>query len=228
MKLLLIEDDARLADSLVQILDEAGYEVDAVTDGLSGLEYSRTGLYDVIVLDVMLPGMDGIEVARTLRSESVSTPILMLTAKSSTADKVSGLDAGADDYLTKPFPPSELLARLRALCRRRGEVVFEHLGFGDLRLDLEGHDLSRGSESIHLRLKEYLLMKRLMESGTHVVSKDLLIDTAWGSYGEGSSNSLEAHISFLRKKLRFLGSEVRIESVPKVGYRLAIPDVEQG
>lgn len=224
MKLLLVEDDERLTASLVQILRDAGHEVDAVADGISGLEYARTGIHDIMILDLMLPGMDGLEVARELRRESSSVPILMLTARSATADKVAGLDAGADDYLPKPFSPSELLARLRALGRRRGEVVFERLRFGDLELDLEGHDLTKGDESIHLRLKEFLLMRQLMESGNRVSSKDSLVESAWGHYGEGGSNSLEAHISFLRKKLRFLGSDVRIESVPKVGYRLAKGD----
>ena len=224
MRLLLVEDDRRLAESLEQILEDAGYEVDAVADGISGSEYASTGLYDVIVLDRMLPEKDGLEISRELRKASDSTPILMLTALSSTADKVAGLDAGADDYLAKPFAPSELLARLRALCRRRGDVVFEKLSFGDLSLDLDSHDLSKEGEEIHLRLKEFMVMRRLMESAPRTVSKDILVDYAWGTYGEGTSNSLEAHLSFLRKKLRFLQSDVRIEAVPKQGYRLVQRD----
>ena len=220
MKLLLIEDDQRLTESLMQILRDAGHETECVADGISGYELGKTGLYDLIILDGMLPGMDGLDVASKLRTDSVTTPILMLTARSATSDKVAGLDAGADDYLAKPFPPSELLARLRALGRRKGEVVFDKLHFGDVCLDINGHDLEKGEESIHLSLKEFILMRLLMESKARVVSKDSLIDKAWGSYGEGASNSLEAHISFLRKKLRFLGSDVSIEAVPKQGYRL--------
>ncbi len=220
MRVLLVEDDANLTKSLVHILEANGYDVDSVADGMAGLAYAEQGPYDVIILDGMLPKMDGLDVARTLRRQGVSTPIIMLTARSTTTDKVTGLDAGADDYLTKPFSPSELLARLRALLRRQGEVIFETLRVGDLTLDLDAHELSCKSESIHLRTKEFLMAWVLLSNAGHVVAKDSLIDKVWGVDSETSSNSVEAHISFLRKKLKFLRSDCSIVTIPKVGYRL--------
>lgn len=220
MRVLLVEDDANLTRSLAHILEANSYDVDSVTDGTTGLAYAEQGPYDVIILDGMLPKMDGLDIARNLRRQGVSTPIIMLTARSTTADKITGLDAGADDYLTKPFSPSELLARLRALLRRRGDVVFETLRAGDLTLDLDAHELSCNDESIHLRTKEFLMARVLLSNAGHVVAKDTLIDRVWGIDSETSSNSVEAHISFLRKKLRFLHSNCSIVTVTKVGYRL--------
>lgn len=220
MKLLLVEDDVALSDSMVQILKSAGHDVETAFDGDTGMALASSQTYDVVILDVMLPGIDGRTIASELRRSGSDVPILMLTALAATADKVAGLDAGADDYLAKPFAPSEFLARLRALVRRRGEVVFERMRFGDLSLDLEGHDLSCDGECIHLRMKEFLLMRRLMESAPRVASKDSLVECAWGEWADGTGNSLEAHISFLRKKLRFLESCVSIEAVPKLGYKL--------
>lgn len=220
MRVLLVEDDERLSASLVQILKDGGHEVDAVLNGSDGLAFASSGLYDVVVLDWMLPKMDGTEVARELRRQGVATPIIMLTARSATSDKVEGLDAGADDYMTKPFAPVELLARLRALSRRQGEVQFEVLTAGDLSLGLESHDLSCGAESIHLRMKEFLILKMLMTNVGRVVPRDTIVDRVWGMDSDTTSNSVEAHISFIRKKLKFLGSTAVIEAVPKVGYRL--------
>lgn len=222
MKILLVEDDERLADALVEILKDASYEVDWVKDGQTGLDYGESDYYDAIVLDWMLPKLDGIEVSKKLRRKGVSTPIIMLTAKTATADKVAGLDAGADDYLTKPFAPAELLARLRALGRRQGEVQFETLQVGNLTLNLDSCDLSCESESIHLRMKEFIIMKMLMSNPGRVVTRDSMFDEGWGLDSSSSSNIVEAHISFIRKKLRYLGSNVTIESVPKVGYRLNV------
>ena len=223
-RILIVEDDRRLASALAEILRENGYVTDAVHDGQTGLEYGLAGLYDVIILDVMLPHLDGFQVVAELRRKKVSTPVLILTAKDAIPEKVQGFDSGADDYMTKPFSPTELLAHLRALTRRKGEVLFETLDFSDISLNLESNDLSCGGESIHLRMKEFLILHALMEHPGRIVSKDALLERAWGIDSLADANNVEAHISFLRKKLRFLNSNVRIETVPKLGYRLVTSD----
>ncbi|MDD6651626.1 MAG: response regulator transcription factor [Eggerthellales bacterium] len=220
MQVLLVEDDRRLAAALKQILEENQYQVDAVEDGQAGLDYALTGIYDVIVLDIMLPKMDGFQVISNLRRNNISTPTLLLTARDSVSDKIHGLDSGADDYMTKPFSPAELMAHLRALTRRRGEVTFETLTYEDLTLDLNSFDLSCGEESIHLSFKEFSIAKILMSNPGLVISKDTLIAKVWGTETSAEDNNVEAYISFLRKKLRFLNSSVTIETIRKAGYRL--------
>ena len=204
-----------------RILEENGYGADVVHDGATGLAWAESGMYDVIILDVMLPKMDGFAVVADLRRENVSTPVLLLTARDAVPDKITGLDSGADDYMTKPFSPAELLAHLRALTRRQGEVLFEKLAAGDLELNLESHDLSRGGKSIHLSYKEYCLAKVLMTNAGQVVSKDLIIAKVWGIESSAEDNNVEAYVSFLRKKMKFLGSTARIETLRKAGYRFA-------
>ena len=220
MQVLIVEDDIRLAQAVGKILEENGYQVDMVHDGQSGLDYAESGIYDVIILDVMLPKIDGFEVARRIRRANVDTPLLMLTARSQIPDKIEGLDSGADDYMTKPFSPAELLAHLRALTRRTGQVVFETLAFADLELNLESHDLSREGKSINLSFKEFSIMSILMANKSQIVSKDMLIAKVWGVESSAVDNNVEAYISFLRKKLKFLGSSAQIETIRKVGYRL--------
>lgn len=220
MHLLIVEDEKRLADVLAQILKEQKYTVDAVYDGVDGLTYALQGQYDVIILDVMLPGRSGYEIARQLRAARRCTPILMLTAKDEIADKVTGLDCGADDYMTKPFAPEELLARVRALARRQGEVSLETLCFGDLTLNLTNHDLSRAGRSVRLSLKEFEVLRLLMANPRMVVTKDTLISRVWGVESNAEDNNVEAYISFLRKKFFYLGSKVAIVSLRKVGYQL--------
>lgn len=220
MQILVVEDDKRLADALVAILDNAGYQAEAVYDGADGLAYAQSGLYGCMVLDVMLPKMNGFDVATQLRRENNSIPILMLTARSALSDTVGGLDAGADDYMTKPFAPVELLARIRSLTRRQGDVVFETLSFGDVKLDLDSCELSTDAKSIRLSRKEFGIMKILMSNPTRVTSKDALITEVWGYDSSADDNNVEAYISFLRKKLRFVGSAVHIVSLRKLGYRL--------
>ena len=220
MQILIVEDDIRLAMAVKQILEENNYQVDMVHDGQSGLDYAETGIYDVVILDVMLPVMDGFEVAKQLRRKDVSTPILMLTARSQIPDKIEGLDSGADDYMTKPFSPAEMLAHLRALTRRTGQVVFETLRVDDLELNLESHDLSREGKSINLSFKEFSIMNILMANKGQIVSKETLISKVWGIESSAVDNNVEAYISFLRKKLKFLGSTAQIETIRKVGYRL--------
>ena len=222
MNILVVEDDIRLSDALAHILEENGYHVDVVYDGQSGVDYGSSQIYDVIILDVMLPKLNGYAVATALRRAQVSTPILLLTARDSTADKIAGLDSGADDYMTKPFSPAELMAHLRALTRRQGDILFERVTAGDLTLDLESYDLSRGSKTIHLSFKEFSICKILMANPGQVISKDTLITKAWGIESNAGDNNVEAYISFLRKKLNHLGSSARIETIRKAGYRLAI------
>jgi len=220
MRILIVEDEIRLAQALEHILCEAGYEADAVNDGQSGLDWALATHYDAIILDVMLPKRDGMSVASELRRAGVSTPILMLTAKSEIADKITGLDSGADDYMTKPFSPSEMLARIRALTRRQGEVVFEKMTFGDLTLLLQSYDLLANDKQIHLSFKEFNLLRILMANPKQVVSKETLIDKVWGYESSAEDNNVEAYVSFVRKKLQFLNSTVSIETVRKAGYRL--------
>ena len=220
MQILIVEDDVRLAQALGKILEENGYQVDMVHDGQSGLDYAESGMYDIVILDVMLPKMDGFEVVKQLRRAGIDTPVLMLTARTQIPDKIEGLDSGADDYMTKPFSPAELLAHLRALTRRTGQVVFEKLAFADLELNLESHDLTCGGKSINLSFKEFSIVNILMANRGQIVSKDMLISKVWGVESTAVDNNVEAYISFLRKKLKFLGSSAQIETVRKVGYRL--------
>ena len=220
MKILVVEDEVRLAEALSQIMQEQKYQVDVANDGNDGLDYALYGDYDVIVLDVMLPGKDGFEVVRALRAAKVQTPVIMLTARDDVRDKIRGLDKGADDYMTKPFVPEELLARIRALSRRQGEVLLEEISMEDLTLSLSTNDLLCGAKSIHLAFKEFEIMKILLSNQKAIVSKEMLISKVWGDDSDAEDNNVEAYISFLRKKLSFLGSSVQISTIRKVGYRL--------
>ena len=220
MKILVVEDELRLAEALSQIMQEQKYQVDVANDGNDGLDYALYGDYDVIVLDVMLPGKDGFEVVRALRAAKVQTPVIMLTARDDVRDKIRGLDKGADDYMTKPFVPEELLARIRALSRRQGEVLLEEISMEDLTLSLSTNDLICGAKSIHLAFKEFEIMKILLSNQKTIVSKEMLISKVWGDDSDAEDNNVEAYISFLRKKLSFLGSRVQISTIRKVGYRL--------
>ncbi len=220
MKVLIVEDEVRLADALGQIMKEQHYQADIVYNGTDGLSCGLSGEYDVIVLDVMLPGENGFQVVKKLREARIQTPVLMLTARDDIQDKVTGLDRGADDYMTKPFIPEELLARIRALSRRQGEVIVEEMKFGDLTLNLSANDLCCGTKSIHLGYKEFEVLKILMSNSGRIVSKETLISRVWGSDSDAEDNNVEAYISFLRKKLNFVGSSVEISTLRKVGYRL--------
>lgn len=220
MRVLIVEDEQRLADALGQILTEQKYSVEMVYDGEDGLEYAKSGLYDVIILDVMLPKKTGFEVVRELRQVKNATPVLMLTARDEIGDKVTGLDCGADDYMTKPFSPEELLARVRALSRRQGDVQIETLSYRDLTLSLSSYTLSSGTKSVHLGFKEFEVLRILMSNSSQIVPKEELILKVWGAQSDAEDNNVEAYISFLRKKFYFLGSKVTIGTVRKVGYRL--------
>ncbi len=222
MRVLLVEDDKYLAEALEHILVKQKFFVDKVDNGEDGFFYAENGEYDAIVLDVMLPKMNGYEVIKKLREAGVATPTIMLTAKSEVNDKITGLDAGADDYLTKPFEPNELLARLRALTRRTGNVVLEEVKFEDLSLNLNTLELSCKSKSIVLSNKEFLIMKAFLSTPTTVYSKDNLIVKVWGYDSDAEDNNVEAYISFLRKKLEHLGTKVNIITLRKIGYKLGV------
>ena len=223
MRVLIVEDEVRLAEALGQIMREQKYAVDTVYNGMDGLDYGLGGQYDVIVLDVMLPGKDGFAVVRALREAQVATPVLLLTAKDEITDKVAGLDCGADDYMTKPFAPEELLARIRALSRRQGEVALEKLLFDDLTLNLSIYALERAGRSVHLGFKEFEVLKILMLNPSKVVPKEELITKVWGMLSEAEDNNVEVYISFLRKKLSYLNSTVSISTIRKAGYFLECP-----
>lgn len=227
MNILVVEDERNLADAIVRIVSDAGFNCEAVYDGNAGLNSAESGLYDAVIMDVMLPGMDGIKIVRELRHQGNSIPVLMLTARTSTSDKVAGLDAGADDYMTKPFEAPELLARLRALTRRQGDVVIDTVTFADLTLDLETHDLSCDGREVHLSGKEFEVLKMLMSSNARVVSKRDLLTRVWGADADASENSVEAYISFLRKKLAHVRSKVQITTLRMLGYRLEAFDVQE-
>ena len=218
-----VEDERRLAEALGQIMAEQRYQADVVFDGADGLDYALTGQYDAIVLDVMLPKVDGFEVARRLRCAHVSTPILMLTARDEIPDKIAGLDHGADDYMTKPFDIGELLARVRALTRRQGEVIGEQLAAGDL--GLATRSLRCGEKSVRLGFKEFDVLRLLLAAPRAVIPKEDIISKVWGLESEAEDNNVEVYISFLRKKLAYLGSRVSIGTVRKVGYHLEVPAV---
>lgn len=220
MNILVVEDERNLADAICRILEDEGYNAEAAYDGKAGLAYAESCMYDAAILDVMLPGMDGFEIVRELRRAGSELPVMMLTAKTSTADKVEGLDCGADDYMTKPFEAPELLARVRALTRRKGEMVIDTLTFGDLTLDLSSHDLACGEQSVHLSKREFDVLQMLMKGTNRIVSKQDLLTRVWGTDADASENSVEAYVSFLRKKIRHLKSKVEITTLRMLGYRL--------
>ncbi|WP_330683821.1 response regulator transcription factor [Romboutsia ilealis] len=200
MRLLLVEDEKQLSEALQQILIRNKYSVDAVYNGDEGLDYSLTGVYDVIILDIMLPKLNGLEILKMIRRRKISTPVILLTAKDSVEDKILGLDSGADDYLPKPFSPDELLARLRALTRRNGEFINENiLEFSDIRLNLSTYDMEVNDNSITLTQKEFEILKYFMQRPKLVVSKDDLITKLWGFDSDVEHNNIEVYISFLRK-----------------------------
>ena len=221
MRALIVEDELRLAESLRDLLELEGWSADLCHDGETGLDNALTGIYDVILLDVMLPRLDGFSVLRRLRAEAVATPVLMLTARSEVTDRVEGLDAGADYYLTKPFAPKELLACLRALTRRQPELrMSDDLTYGDLRLDKTSFHLSCGERSVRLSRKEFDLMELLMRNRDVVLTKETILVKIWGYETDAEENNVEVYISFLRKKLAFLKAPVQIATLRKFGYRL--------
>lgn len=223
MKILVIEDEQLLAQSIKAVLEQKGFEVETVYDGETGAEYARLGIYDLLILDVMMPGLDGFQVAKALRAERCATPILMLTAKSGIEDRITGLNAGADYYLTKPFDTRELLACVNALLRRQGGQVDE-LRFGNTVLDLSSSQLLCGEKNQRLSAREFDVMRLLMQSRERILSKEVLLARVWGYESNAVENHVEVYVGFLRKKLRAIGSDIRITAVRRLGYHLEVEE----
>ena len=223
MKILLIEDERMLADSLQTLLTTKGFQVEVAYDGETGAQYALLGIYDLLILDVMIPGLNGYQVARQVRSRRCSVPILMLTARSDVMDRIEGLNAGADYYLTKPFDTRELLACINALLRRQGEQV-DRLAFGNTELDLSTGILHCGEKSIRLSAKEFDVMRFLLQSGHRNLSKEVLLSRVWGLESNAVDNHVEVYVGFLRKKLRAISSNICIESIRRLGYHLEVSE----
>ena len=226
MRVLIVEDEVRLAATLQDLLEMEGYTADICHAGESGLDNALTSIYDVILLDVMLPKMDGFTVLRNLRSAGNAVPVLMLTARSELSDRVEGLDCGADYYLTKPFEPKELLACIRALTRRQPELrSSDTVEFGDLKLDKSAFTLSCGNRQLRLSRKEFDMMDLLMRNRDMVLTKETLLLKIWGYESDAEDNNVEVYVSFLRKKLDHLRSKVKIKTIRMVGYCLDVSEV---
>lgn len=223
MKLLVVEDEKLLAESLKTLLEEKGYQVDTVYDGITGEEYANLNIYDLLILDVLLPGQNGYQIARKLRSHRCGTPILMLTARSELEDRVEGLDAGADYYLTKPFDSRELFACIHALLRRQGPQVNE-LSFGNTSLDLFSGTLLCGQKSLRLSAREFDVLRLLMQNPKRNLSKERILAHVWGYDSNAVENHVEVYVGFLRKKLAGIGSNIRIVAVRRLGYHLEVTD----
>jgi DNA-binding response OmpR family regulator len=221
MKVLMVEDERYLAEAVARILEKNNYDVDLSFDGEDGLDNALTGVYDIILLDIMLPKLDGVSLLKHLRREGIATPVILLTAKGETEDKILGLDSGADDYLPKPFKTEELLARMRAVSRRRGELLPEGiLTFGDIELNPIKLVLTKGKKSYNLTLKESRLLEYLIANKGASLSVDAIIEKVWGYDSDAEDNHVQVYISFLRKKLARLGSNVKIKNIRGVGYVL--------
>lgn len=220
MRLLIAEDELDLAEALTVFFEKNKFAVDAVHDGLSAYEYGSSGEYDAIVLDIMMPKMDGVEVLRRLRKEGIKTPVMMLTAKAQTYDRIEGFDAGADDYLPKPFEPDELISRVRAMLRRSGEYTPSVLTFGDVSLDSGSGLLECNGKSVRLSGREFQVMELFMRSPKIVFSADRIMERVWGWDSEAEINVVWVHISNLRKRLRSVGSTVSINANRGMGYVL--------
>ena len=220
MRLLLAEDEKELSRALVAVLTKNNYTVDAVYNGEDALDYAKETDYDGIILDVMMPVMDGIEALKKMRKAGLSTPVIMLTAKAEVNDRIAGLDAGADDYLPKPFAMGELLARLRSITRRKGEMVSEKLEFGDIYLDISAAELGNGKESYRLTHKEFQVMELLLKNSGNLISTERMLDQVWGYDSDVEINVVWVAISSLRKKLTGMKSNVEIQAVRGIGYTL--------
>lgn len=220
MRLILAEDEEELSKALVAILKHNNYSVDAVYNGQDALDYIENGNYDGVILDIMMPKMDGITVLKTIRSHGISIPVILLTAKSEIDDRVDGLDSGADDYLTKPFSTKELLARIRAMTRRHTDTTDSILKFADLSLDRATYQMQCGNESIRLANKEYQMLEMLMTNPGQIISVDQFMDKIWGYDSDAELNVVWVYVSYLRKKLTSLSSQVQIKATRGLGYSL--------
>ena len=219
MQILVVEDEVLLAKSLKEILEESEHGVSLAYDGEEGLELARNAYFDLLILDLMLPKLNGFQVARTLRKEKNGLPILMLTAKSDILDRVEGLDSGADYYLTKPFDKRELLACINALLRRQGKEV-NQISFGNTSLDLDSSELVSGENALRLSSKEFQMMKLLLSEGKNNITKNTFLEKIWGFDSDATENNVEVYIGFLRKKLKALSSDIAIVASRGLGYHL--------
>ncbi len=222
MKILIVEDEVSLANVIKEFLILEKYTVDAVYNGLDGFDYASSGIYDVILLDIMLPKMSGIEVLKKLRSEKISTPIIMLSAKSEVDDKIKGLDLGADDYVTKPFETKELLARIRSVSRRKDIFTSDINKIGNLIFEKNNLTIRTNYNSIKLSLKEYQILELLILNNSQLILKEQIVEKVWGYDFDGEYNIVEVYISFIRKKLKFIKSNVNIKASRGLGYSLEI------
>jgi DNA-binding response OmpR family regulator len=221
MRLLLVEDEVRLSQALVEIFQKNRYGVDTVYDGNEGLKYAQSGIYDAIILDIMLPGMDGLTLLKTLRDEKNMVPVMLLTAKDYVADKIRGLDCGADDYMTKPFNTDELLARVRALTRRKGDIKEESVICGDLILNKNNCELQNAAgEAIKLSLKEFQIIDLFFDNPRQIIKKERFIEKIWGGDSDAEYNNVEVYISFIRKKMEQLKVKTTIRTARGIGYSL--------
>ena len=223
MRVLIVEDEKRLAETVRDLMEMNGFTADVCYDGESGLDNALSGIYDVMILDVMLPRKDGFTVLRELRKAGGTVPVLMLTARSELADKVTGLDSGADYYLTKPFDSRELLACVNALLRRQGDQVDE-LRMGNTALDLANCTLVRGDSSVRLSAREFDVMRFLLQNKGRVLSKEMILSKVWGYDSNAVENHVEVYVGFLRKKLTSIGSDLKIEAIRRLGYHLEVAE----
>ena len=223
MKILIVEDEKLLANSLKVLLTNKGFQVETVCDGETGADYALLGIYDLLILDVMMPGLDGLSLARKVRANRCTTPILMLTAKSGLEDRIAGLNAGADYYLTKPFDTRELLACINALLRRQGNQINE-LVYGNTSLDLETCMLVCGENRVRLSAKEFDVMRFLLQSREQILSEEVILARVWGYDSNAVENHVEVYVGFLRKKLRSIGSNISIEAARRLGYPLEVKE----
>lgn len=224
MKILVVEDEKLISNAICKILTDEAYITDAVYNGEDAIYYASHETYDLIILDIMLPVINGTEVLKKIRELKINTPVLMLTAKNTIEDKVENLKLGADDYMTKPFDMRELLARTSALTRRSGNLAINKIDYGDLSLDLNSCVLVCGEKSISLTKKEFEVVKMMFKNSKMTIAKELLISNIWGINSQAGENSVEAYISFIRKKLRYLGSNVKIKNLQNIGYRLEVSE----
>lgn len=222
MRLLLAEDEKALSNALVTILKHNNYAVDAVYNGKDAIDFIHTGIYDAVILDIMMPIMNGLEVLEQIRKEKNSIPIILLTAKSEVSDKVKGLDLGADDYLTKPFHSKELIARIRAITRRSQELTLDALEYCDISLNKKNYELSCNNNSMVLTSKEFQVLELLITNNNSIISIDTIMDKVWGFDSEAEINIVWTYISYLRKKLKLLNSKVSIQAIRNIGYRLEV------
>ena len=222
MRILLVEDEKGISSAICQVLKKENFSVDPVYTGTDGLDYALAGIYDAIILDVMLPGMDGFQGLQRLRKEGVKTPVCMLTARSGLEDRVHGLESGADYYLPKPFQMAELTACLRAITRRREDAPVMELAFGDIQLNQQEAKLvcNTTGQSVKLGAKEYQIMEMFLRNPRQILAKDVIFDRVWGYESEADMSSLEVYLSFVRKKLTFVGSKVKIKASRGIGYSL--------